>query len=67
MVQITEHRQIAALESIDKTLKSMLEQMRVKQVNPACDMHEICKSLQRLTPDELADLVIEKLKAAGEV
>lgn len=63
----TEHRQTAALESIDKTLKAMLEQMRVKQINPACDMHEICKGLQRLTPEELADLVIERLKAAGEV
>lgn len=67
MVQTNEHRQIAALESIDRTLKSMLEQMRVKQINPACDMHEICKSLQRLSPEELADLVIERLKAAGTV
>jgi hypothetical protein len=61
-----ERRQTSALESIDKTLKAMLEQMRVKQVNPDRDMYEICKSLQRLTPDELADLVIEKLREQHE-
>jgi hypothetical protein len=61
-----ERRQTSALESIDKTLKAMLEQMRVKQVSPDCDMLAIYRSLQRLTPDELADLVIEKLREQHE-